>query len=125
MAGKILPIALAAVAGVSIGVATFDGEFKKQRTQRLEEEYTKEIAALASSNTTSSSPAATSAAAPMHAPPPGGPSTSETIPKAAPPSSLSSILGLWAWKGQYNNSASSAADQIGTSSSGEDQKKQP
>jgi hypothetical protein len=39
MAGRILPVALAAIVGVSIGVATFDGEFKKQRIARMEEEY--------------------------------------------------------------------------------------
>lgn len=39
MAGRILPFALATVAGVSIGVATFDGEFKAQRMQRLQKEY--------------------------------------------------------------------------------------
>jgi hypothetical protein len=39
MAGRILPVALAAIVGVSIGVATFDGEFKKQKMARLEEEY--------------------------------------------------------------------------------------
>jgi hypothetical protein len=39
MAGRILPIALATVAGVSIGVATFGEEFKEQRRQRLQEEY--------------------------------------------------------------------------------------
>lgn len=39
MAGRILPVALATVIGVSIGVATFDGEFKEQRRKRLQEEY--------------------------------------------------------------------------------------
>jgi hypothetical protein len=39
MAGRILPVALATIVGVSIGVATFDGEFKKQRIARMEEEY--------------------------------------------------------------------------------------
>ncbi|KAH6841581.1 hypothetical protein B0T12DRAFT_262445 [Alternaria alternata] len=39
MAGRILPVALATIVGVSIGVATFDGEFKKQRIARLEAEY--------------------------------------------------------------------------------------
>jgi hypothetical protein len=39
MAGRILPVALAAVMGVSIAVATFDGELKKQKLARLEEEY--------------------------------------------------------------------------------------
>jgi hypothetical protein len=39
MAGRILPIALATVVGVSIGVATFDGELKEQRRKRLQEDY--------------------------------------------------------------------------------------
>jgi hypothetical protein len=39
MAGRILPIALATVVGVSIGVATFDRELKEQRRKRLQEEY--------------------------------------------------------------------------------------
>jgi hypothetical protein len=39
MAGRILPLALATIVGVSIGVATFDGEFKEQRRKRLQEEY--------------------------------------------------------------------------------------
>jgi hypothetical protein len=39
MAGRILPIALASVAGVAIGVATFDGELKAQRKAKLEEDY--------------------------------------------------------------------------------------
>ena len=43
MAGRILPIALATVVGVSIGVATFDGEFKEQRRKRLEEEYNRYV----------------------------------------------------------------------------------
>jgi hypothetical protein len=39
MAGRLLPIALATVAGVSIGVATFGEEFKEQQRQRLQQEY--------------------------------------------------------------------------------------
>jgi hypothetical protein len=39
MAGRILPIAIATVVGVSIGVATFDRELREQRRQRLQEEY--------------------------------------------------------------------------------------
>lgn len=45
MAGRILPVALATVAGISIGVATFDGEFKEQRKRRLEEEYRRYVEA--------------------------------------------------------------------------------
>jgi hypothetical protein len=39
MAGRILPLALATVVGISIGVATFDRELKEQRRKRLQEEY--------------------------------------------------------------------------------------
>ena len=39
MAGRILPIALATISGVVIGIATFDGEFKAQQRERLEEDY--------------------------------------------------------------------------------------
>lgn len=39
MSGRILPVALAAIVGVSIGVATFDREFQDQRRKRLQEEY--------------------------------------------------------------------------------------
>jgi hypothetical protein len=39
MAGRIVPFALATVVGVSIGVATFEPEFKEQRRKRLQEEY--------------------------------------------------------------------------------------
>jgi hypothetical protein len=39
MAGRVLPIALATVVGISIGVATFDRELKEQRRKRLQEEY--------------------------------------------------------------------------------------
>lgn len=50
MAGRILPVALAAIVGVSIGVATFDGEFKKQRLARMEEEYQRYANLLAHSD---------------------------------------------------------------------------
>jgi hypothetical protein len=39
MAGRVLPVALATIVGVSIGVATFDGEFREQRRKKLQEEY--------------------------------------------------------------------------------------
>ncbi|KAF2446832.1 hypothetical protein P171DRAFT_482910 [Karstenula rhodostoma CBS 690.94] len=39
MAGRILPIALAIFAGVSIGVSTFGEEFKEQQRRRLQQEY--------------------------------------------------------------------------------------
>lgn len=47
MAGRLLPVALAVVSGVAIGVATFDGEFKAQRKQRLEEEYKEFVSSTA------------------------------------------------------------------------------
>lgn len=39
MAGRILPVAFAVISGISIGVATWDGELKEQRRQRLQKEY--------------------------------------------------------------------------------------
>jgi hypothetical protein len=110
MAGRILPIALATIVGVSIGVATFDGEFKRQRQKRLQEEYDR-YAQLSSFHFTplTSCREVAAAAPPLKA---QGPSSSAT--SAAPPpsperlqgekeaeassSSWSSTLGLWAWK---------------------------
>jgi hypothetical protein len=39
MTSRLLGIALTTILGVSIGVATFDGEFKEQRRKRLQAEY--------------------------------------------------------------------------------------
>ena len=39
MAGRILPVALAAVSGIAISVATFGEEFKEQQRRRLQAEY--------------------------------------------------------------------------------------
>jgi hypothetical protein len=39
MAGRILPVALATITGVAIGVGTFGEEFKNQQRRRLQEEY--------------------------------------------------------------------------------------
>jgi len=39
MAGRILQLALVAAPGVLVVFASLDGEFKKQRKLRLEEEY--------------------------------------------------------------------------------------
>lgn len=39
MAGRILPVALATVSGIAIGMATFGEELKAQRMKRLTEEY--------------------------------------------------------------------------------------
>jgi hypothetical protein len=110
MAGRILPIALATVVGVSIGVATFDGEFKAQRQKRLQEEYDRyaqsrnfrfasltprrDVAAAASTfKAQSPCPSATSAA-------PSPPAERLHMEKEAEtsPSSWSEMLGLWAWK---------------------------
>ncbi|KAB2103419.1 hypothetical protein AG0111_0g8102 [Alternaria gaisen] len=95
MAGRILPVALATIVGVSIGVATFDGEFKKQRIARLEAEYKRELAAAAASTSTATPPP----------PAPGGRASTqlqtkkEDIVTSAPAdNSWSNTLGLWAWK---------------------------
>ena len=39
MAGRILPVALATISGVAIGMATFGEELKAQQMNRLTEEY--------------------------------------------------------------------------------------
>ncbi|KAH7392723.1 hypothetical protein BKA66DRAFT_568043 [Pyrenochaeta sp. MPI-SDFR-AT-0127] len=95
MAGRILPIALAAVAGISIGVATFDGEFKEQRKKRLEEEYKRELAALSSPNIAGSSVMVSSATTSTSLEPPTTKEENRTL--TASESSWSSMLGLWAW----------------------------
>ncbi|EUC42502.1 hypothetical protein COCMIDRAFT_103333 [Bipolaris oryzae ATCC 44560] len=87
MAGRIVPIALAAIMGVSIGVATFDGEFKKQRLARMNEEYQRELAAAATSSGVNPSPAQPQLRA-----------NEETIASQPPDNSWSNMLGLWAWK---------------------------
>ncbi|OAK98196.1 hypothetical protein IQ06DRAFT_349916 [Phaeosphaeriaceae sp. SRC1lsM3a] len=98
MAGRILPLAAAAGIGVSIGIATFDGEFKEQRRKRLQEEYDREVAALASKSLT---PMAANAIAPP------SPQNNSTQLKAGEQDSKdsgqqsqpswSSYIGLWAW----------------------------
>ncbi|KAH9875175.1 hypothetical protein J1614_004665 [Plenodomus biglobosus] len=95
MAGRILPIALATILGISIGVATFDGEFKEQRKRRLEEEYKREVASMASLQNASSSdaPIAVSPANSQQLPTKGD----EVNASASSSSSWSSMLGLWAW----------------------------
>ncbi|KAI8934678.1 hypothetical protein NX059_008369 [Plenodomus lindquistii] len=113
MAGKILPIALATILGISIGVATFDGEFKEQRKRRLEEEYKREVAAAALQNPSpSSAPSAASSAnseplsakmAEVKAPTSSSTSTS---------SSWSSMLGLWAWSKDKKPATATSAPQV-------------
>lgn len=117
MAGRILPLAAAIGIGVSIGIATFDGEFKEQRRKRLQEEYERyltasllfttlsltipnsEVAALKSQSLT---PIASNAIAPPSPQNnPNQPKTEGQVSKAAAQqdeSSWSSYLGLWAWK---------------------------
>lgn len=43
MAGRILPVALATVSGVAIGMATFGEELKSQQMKRLTEEYNRYV----------------------------------------------------------------------------------
>ncbi|KAF5846746.1 hypothetical protein GGP41_004789 [Bipolaris sorokiniana] len=101
MAGRILPIALAAIMGVSIGVATFDGEFKKQRLARMNEEYQRELAAAAASSGVNSSPAQPQLQA-----------KEKTIASQPPDNSWSNMLGLWAWKKEANKEVVPAKENI-------------
>ncbi|KAF2257961.1 hypothetical protein CC78DRAFT_538150 [Lojkania enalia] len=48
MASRLLPIALATISGIAIGVTTFGPEFQEQRKKRLEEAYQRDVAALGS-----------------------------------------------------------------------------
>ncbi|USP81158.1 hypothetical protein yc1106_08432 [Curvularia clavata] len=89
MAGRILPVALAAVIGVSIGVATFDGEFKKQRLARMEEEYQRELAAAAASKGASPAPVPVRQLQARQ---------EEPTTSVSSGNSWSNMLGLWAWK---------------------------
>ncbi|CAA9959961.1 hypothetical protein P3342_005347 [Pyrenophora teres f. teres] len=97
MAGRILPVALATIVGVSIGVATFDGEFKKQRIARLEEEYKRELAAASASNAAESSHVATNATI-AATPEQLQAQKSQVVASAPADNSWSNIFGLWAWK---------------------------
>ncbi|KAF9737888.1 hypothetical protein PMIN06_004272 [Paraphaeosphaeria minitans] len=93
MAGRILPIALATVAGVTIGVSTFGEEFKEQQRRRLQQEYNRDLASAGASTQSSGGPS---------------PMASSTIPASQPEqlpaqteptnlSKLSSMFGFWAW----------------------------
>ena len=124
MAGRILPVALATIVGVSIGVATFDGEFKKQRIARMEEEYKRyadstgtfvaftnirdrELAAANASSTPNPVPVASSAVAP----PPAEQlqaKKEEAVASAPADNSWSNVLGLWAWKKDNKTEAAPA-----------------
>ncbi|EMD96071.1 hypothetical protein COCC4DRAFT_29518 [Bipolaris maydis ATCC 48331] len=101
MAGRILPIALAAIMGVSIGVATFDGEFKKQRLARMNEEYQRELAAAAASGGVNPSPAQ-----------PQPQAEEKTIVSQPPDKSWSNMLGLWAWKKEANKEVVPTKEKI-------------
>ncbi|KAJ8109844.1 hypothetical protein OPT61_g7159 [Boeremia exigua] len=97
MAGRILPVALAAVSGIAIGMATFGEELKAQRMKRLTEEYNQEVAAAAAAatnneNSVAIAPTARNVAAPSAA----QPSIAEEIEPAT--RSWSDTLGFWAWK---------------------------
>ncbi|PVH96536.1 hypothetical protein DM02DRAFT_659138 [Periconia macrospinosa] len=93
MAGRILPIALATVSGVAIGVATWDGELKEQRRQRLEEEYKRDMNAVSALNSEGPSPMASSSISP-----PAPEQVPTTATESEKTSKLSSYLGFWAWK---------------------------
>lgn len=43
MAGRILPVALATISGIAIGMATFGEELKAQQMKRLTEEYNRYV----------------------------------------------------------------------------------
>lgn len=108
MAGRILPVALAAIIGVSIGVATFDGEFKKQRLARMEEEYQRYARFLSAHLFTlahtlirelAAAAAASNSVSPAPLPARQLPVKQEqTATSASPANSWSNMLGLWAWK---------------------------
>ncbi|KAF2624234.1 hypothetical protein BU25DRAFT_348479 [Macroventuria anomochaeta] len=96
MAGRILPVALATVSGIAIGMATFGEELKAQRMKRLTEEYNRDVVAAAAAN--SENPAAIASAATTVTPPPAPtlpPVKEETKPAST---SWSDALGFWAWK---------------------------
>ncbi|KAF2017031.1 hypothetical protein BU24DRAFT_460130 [Aaosphaeria arxii CBS 175.79] len=90
MAGRILPVALAVICGVSIGVATFDGELKQQQRKRLEEEYKRDLAALKGDSASKGTDGSTSQ-------PDQKSSQAPVIPENSQGKSRD-LLGLWAWK---------------------------
>ncbi|KZM21478.1 uncharacterized protein EKO05_0006222 [Ascochyta rabiei] len=95
MAGRILPVALATVSGIAIGMATFGEELKSQRMKRLTEEYNRDVAAAAAAN--NKNPASIAPATSTATPPPTSipPVKEETQPATT---SWSDALGFWAWK---------------------------
>ncbi|KAF3048144.1 hypothetical protein E8E12_010781 [Didymella heteroderae] len=95
MAGRILPVALATISGVAIGMATFGEELKAQQMKRLTEEYNRDLAAAAAA-ANSENPAAVAPAATAATPPPAA--TPSPIKGEPAKASWSDTLGLWAWK---------------------------
>jgi len=116
MAGRILQLALVAAPGVLVVFASLDGEFKKQRKLRLEEEYKREVAATMNPQS----------AAPPTAPSVASPAIAERSPakmgepKAPTSSSFSwsSMLGLWAWRKDTEQTTASTADPPAQSKDG-------
>lgn len=144
MAGRILPIALATVAGVSIGVATFGEEFKEQRRKRLQEEYDRWVEynitrIFTFTNISDSEVAAQAALAgqgltPMASnviPPPSPQQISaqkdvkmeETkTPGSESTPSWSSMLGLWAWKNEPKKDLAPEVQKLVSPESAKDQR---
>ncbi|KAL1600941.1 hypothetical protein SLS59_005606 [Nothophoma quercina] len=111
MAGRILPVALATVSGIAIGMATFGEELKAQRMNRLTEEYERDVAAAAAAS--SERPAAVAPTASTVTPPPAATPLSPTPPvkdETRPAStSWTDALGFWAWKKKPQQDAVPAA----------------
>jgi hypothetical protein len=116
MAGKLLPLALATVSGISIGIATFGPELKEQRKKKLTDDYNRyvytnmyltalhlhtpsDVAAAAALNTEGLPPIVPTAIQTPADEDQGNPTTS----------SWSSMLGLWAWKKNPKHDATPAA----------------
>jgi hypothetical protein len=99
MAGKLLPLALATVSGISIGIATFGPELKEQRKKKLTDDYNRDVAAAAALNTEGLPPIVPTAIQTPADEDQGKPTTS----------SWSSMLGLWAWKKNPQHDATPAA----------------
>ncbi|KAF1350432.1 hypothetical protein EJ07DRAFT_36388, partial [Lizonia empirigonia] len=108
MAGRILPVALATVSGIAIGMATFGEELKSQQMKRLTEEYNRDIAAAATAAANSENPAAITPTSTTVTPPPASipPPVEEAKPTSA---SWSDALGFWAWKKSPQKDAVPAA----------------
>lgn len=116
MAGRILPIALATISGVAIGLATFGEEFKKQQQQRLQDEYKRydfvkddcicanyisDLAAVSSLNSEGPSPMASSAIKAPH------PEQIEAQKESTQSNKASSFFGFGAWSSKESASSSS------------------